>query len=146
MKEVPHRLRVSRSGWTPASYGTATGAVYLLRCRVTNEYKFGASTNPHSRIRQLQGLGRWKLARDLEYIWSIATNGVGRLETVWRDRWRKYRIDARREWVMLPLEEVARFRSVTTVVWKDIPEPNSEWFACVQQPYVYPRGKNGQQP
>jgi hypothetical protein len=56
------------------------------------------------------------------YCWSIVTNAVGRLETYWLQAWRPHKVaDTRNEWFVLPDAEVARFRAVSVVYWRDLP-------------------------
>jgi hypothetical protein len=125
VRRLPKEIRDCRGR---GNYRTH-GAVYLLRCRRTGIYKVGAAHNPYRRLRQLiSDLRRY--GYDLEYVWSIASNGIGRLEAHWVKRWKGYRTDRRREWVWLPVEEVRRFMAVAKVIYKDcalVPE----WIECV---------------
>jgi hypothetical protein len=98
------------------------GVVYLVQCGRTGEYKVGGSIDPASRLRQLYTQARTKLGRELGYVWSIITNGVGRLESYWLESWDSYRVTGtRREWFLLPDTEVARFRSLAVVNFRDYP-------------------------
>jgi len=139
MRDVPYPLRVRAEG--PEAFATydwpvATGAVYLLNCESTGEWKFGASVNPDARILYHIRRHKFLTGRVLKYVWSIATNGVGRLETYWLRQWKRFRIDKRKEWVRLPEVEVASFRSTHKFLWSDLPKPNPEWWECVTGPFV----------
>ena len=98
------------------------GVVYLFRCSITGEYKFGGTTQPGHRYSQLVSQAKVKLRRDLVYLWSTITNGVGRLELYWLRRWEGHRVDgARKEWASLPDSEVRAFQSATVVTYRDLP-------------------------
>lgn len=122
MRYTRHNVMRGEDGriYQAKDWRDTAGAVYLLRCLDTGEYKYGGSTNPLARIETLAAQAQAKLGRNLVYVWSIVTNGVGRLESSWTNRWGKFRADKRRrEWVILPDNEVAHFRSFVSVVWKD---------------------------
>lgn len=139
MKTVPMRLRLAR--WARHLSRRPTkivppGVVYLMRCRITGEYKYGSSTNPQDRLRVLVSYARCRLGRELEYVWSIVTNDPDRIERLLHKRWRQFRADdKRREWVNLPDDEVKEFRSVSSVMYKGIRIPKG-WIECVRGPFV----------
>jgi hypothetical protein len=107
----------------------AVGVVYLFRCERTGISKLGATVDPFTRFNTLTYTARLR-GFELQYIWSIATNGVGRAETFWRVRWKPY-LHHGREWFELPEAEVAHFKTFGTCVWNDLPAPNPEWWECV---------------
>lgn len=141
MRDVPFGLRVVGEGSEARAtyeWSLATGALYLLKSGQDNLYKFGASVNPAARILHHIRAGRFRFRIELNYVWSIATNGVGRLEKHWKKRWKPYRVDRRHEWVRLPEFEVVAFRAVCSVIWVDIPRPDPEWLECVSGPFTIP--------
>jgi hypothetical protein len=139
---VPMRLRAAQwkhrcSRWRRGI--CSPGVVYLMRCRLTGEYKYGSSTNPYDRLCVLTSYARCRLGRELEYVWSIVTNAPFRLESFLHERWRQFRADdKRREWVNLPDDEVATFRGVCSVMYKGVKTPKG-WIECVRGPFVPPR-------
>lgn len=139
MRPVPDSVRHDGNGHARYDWAVATGVVYLLYCSRTRTHKVGASINPHHRIGQL--VCDWSGgALELEYVWSIATNCLGRLESHWRTRWKPFRTRGR-EWLRLPEKEVREFRAVSAVLFADGPKPDPVWWECVNAPYSRPRGR-----
>lgn len=139
MLPLPKSLRVFSRAYTGTAGGYGRhGAVYLLKCRRSGLCKFGASHNPHRRISGLVSYVR-RHGYDLEYIWSIATNDIYRLETHWRREWDLYRVDHRKEWVYLPDLEIARFSSTGPVLLFKGCKVHREWINIVKGPFKYRR-------
>ncbi len=149
MKTVPMRLRLARwdrylsknrrRRWR---FGVP-GVVYLMQCRLTGEYKYGASTNPQDRLQVLRSYARTRLGRELEFVWSIVTNDPTRLEKFWHKRWQQFRADnRRREWVNLPEDEVSVFRGASSVMYKGVRIPKG-WIECLSGPFVPPPSRRG---
>ncbi len=110
--KVPPYLRKQVKSW-----GEESGVVYLMRCAVTGEHKFGATADPAPRFNALRYHSK-KRGMDMRLVWTIQTNSIGRLEKAIRKRWQKYRIDERLEWVNLPQHEIDSFRSASVINWK----------------------------
>jgi hypothetical protein len=121
MRPVPKEWYYTRRfGHFELRRPVAPGVVYLVRCAITGEHKFGATANPARRLSTLRHQCG-KLGREPVLIWAVATNSVGRAESALRSRWRGFRIDGRLEWVSLPEAEVAWFRSFGSVEYHDLP-------------------------
>jgi hypothetical protein len=143
MRKVPWRFLVCDGFTAYPDWHLATGVAYLLKCRKTGVFKLGGSTNPYSRIGSAISTAK-RNGLELEYVWSIATNAAGRLETYWRKRWRTHQAGGHDWFNKLPDSEVSAFRAVSSFIWRDIPEPDAEWFDCVKGPYLrYSRPKRG---
>lgn len=126
MKHIEFKPKRDRSGKPIlGDWNNMDGVVYLFRCANTNAYKLGGSVNPLQRFACLISQEKHRRGLYPVYIWSIITNGVGRLESFWLNEWRQYRafdaeFEKRFEWFRPPDSEVSRFRSFGVVNWKNL--------------------------
>lgn len=126
-----HGLKAFKEG----GWNGFPGIVYLMRCAETGVCKVGGSINPVDRLRNLRVMAKKRYGFKLVYVWSIITNGVGRLEGCWLQEWSKYRRQGiAREWFLLPESEVTRFRSFSCIQWKGLPEVPEELKVRLQPP------------
>jgi hypothetical protein len=142
MQPLPDSMRdwILRRHKYPAKarlWDSLHGAVYLLKCKRSGVCKVGASYDPYRRVCEVIS-GHRRYGYDLEYVWSIATNCIGRVELYWVRRWDRFRTDHRREWVYLPDPEIARFAATGMVVFRDL-KVWGEWIELAKGPFAYRR-------
>jgi hypothetical protein len=93
-----------------------TGYVYLIEVIGSGVYKVGQTSRLRPRMMAHSFAFRGKALRLIGYI---VTNGARRLEQHLMREWSRWRVKGER--YRLPPGEVARFRSVSLLNWKDTP-------------------------